>query len=95
MAFNQRKFAIRLQRRDASKVKPARVSLVSQRRIVVNGKVVTAGAVADLRRPDQLKAMVQKPKPVPDIKGAKVARAVPNLKVGKKWARTEQSKRSK
>lgn len=62
MAFNQRKFAIRVQRRDASRSKPQRISLVSQRRIVVNGKVVKAGAQADLTNPNQLRSIIAKPK---------------------------------
>lgn len=74
MAFNQRKFKIRVQRRDASSKKPARISLVAQRRIVVNGKKVTAGAQADLTRPSQLRNVIAKPKvklgPKKKIKGA-------------------------
>lgn len=87
MAFGQRKFKIRVQRRDASKSKPQRISLVSQRRIVVNGKTVTAGAKADLTKPSQLRNIVAKPKvkpPTGKLKGAPGKKSK-NLKAVKKW----------
>lgn len=85
MAFKPRKFKIRVQMRDASSRKPRRISLVSQRRIVVNGKVVRAGAQADLTKPSQLKNVVAKPKVRRPTAGSRVVATLSkrNAKAGK------------
>ncbi|QNJ55315.1 hypothetical protein SEA_LITTLEFELLA_4 [Gordonia phage LittleFella] len=87
MAFSQRKFKIRVQMRDKSSKKPRRITLVSQRRIVVNGKVVKAGAQADLTKPSQLRNVVAKAKPRRNPAGGKLKQTASltkkNLKVGK------------
>lgn len=72
-SFKPRKFAIRVQMRDASSKKPRRISLVSQRRIMVNGKVVRPGAKADAAKPSQLKEVVTKAKPKRNAQGGKLA----------------------
>lgn len=61
MAFNQRKFKIRVQRFGRSKANPrGRVGLVSQRKIVVNGKTVRPGAKASQSGSGQLAKIVGK-----------------------------------
>ncbi|AWY06112.1 hypothetical protein PBI_SUZY_7 [Gordonia phage Suzy] len=86
MALKARKFKIRFQLRPRSSKKPQRISLVSQRRIVVNGKTVKAGQKVDLTdKKHQLKAIVAKPKATKNPRGAKQAtiKAVRNVKAGK------------
>ncbi|UVK63811.1 hypothetical protein SEA_LILYPAD_7 [Gordonia phage LilyPad] len=81
-----RKFKIRVQIRPKSSKKPQRISLVSQRRITVNGKVVKAGQKVELgNKKHQLKAIVAKPKLKRSTKGEKQAtiKATRNLKAGK------------
>lgn len=89
---NFRKFKIRTQRRDSSRTKPARVGLVTQRRIVVNGNVVTVGARAATGSSDSIKAMVATPK-IRQIGEKQKKTTNKNLKVGKKWPKTAQASR--
>lgn len=74
MAFGKPKFAIRVQMRDASSKKPRRVSLVSQRRITVNGAVVKPGAKTKSKGSGQIAKVIAKKKPA--AKTAKVKRSV-------------------
>lgn len=86
MAYGQRKFKIRVQRRDASSSKPRRISLVSQRRIVVNGHVVKAGQKTDLTKPQTaLKSMISKPKIPRNPAGGKLQASLSkaNVKAGR------------
>lgn len=91
-ALKARKFKFRLQIRPPSQSgKPRRVSLVAQRRIVKNGKIITAGAV--VQGPGSLNVAISKPE-VKQIgikaKPGGVA-GVGKLKVGGKWKRTVQA----
>lgn len=84
-SFKARKFKIRFQLRERSSKKPQRISLVSQRRIVVNGKTVRAGQKVDLTSKNhQLKNVVAKPKIKRSSVGSRQAGTLTrkNLKAG-------------
>ena len=92
MAFNVRKYKIGVRRLGQSKSKGARVQLIAQKRIVVNGKKVTVGSKGDLRNPKLLYARASIKKPVVSastIKGGINPKNV-NLKT-KKWRKTVQA----
>lgn len=89
-----RRYGFYLKVRQPSKSgKPRRVSLVAQRRIVKNGKIVTAGGAVQPGNPRALFTQVSKPKlkqigtKLKGVGGNKVH----NVKVGNKWKRTAQA----